>query len=286
MFKIGFMPMGNMMQWPAEKLCGFVREAGYDAIELQAWMLSSEGKTEADRKKFVSAARENRLLISELVTQRDFVQKEEEARRAAVDEVIANIRVAAEMGVDTINLYTGPVPWAGDPLVVGRDVTQSQAWDWVFAAFDRLIPVAEENRVRLAVENVWGMLCHDFFTHQYLQARYDSPWLGVNFDPSHDVLCGHMDMRFLVRGWREKIFHVHLKDAVGVPEMGRFVFPLLGEGTVDFPALFAALKESGYDGVLSVEFESWGHLKNSLDGRFEDAAPLSREIIGKWMRAC
>ena len=132
----------------------------------------------------------------------------------------------------------------------------------------------------LRLENVWGMLCHDFFTNQYLQKRYDSRMLGVNLDPSHDVLYGNTDMRFLVEGWgREKIFHVHLKDAVGVPQDGLFVFPLLGEGIVEWKAFFAALNDIGYDGCASVEFESWGYLKNMADGKHEECAKVSMDAI-------
>ena len=91
----------------------------------------------------------------------------------------------------------------------------------VLSSFDKFVTVAEKYGVKLAVENVWGMLVHDFYTNSYLQSKFNSKYLGVNLDVSHDVLYGNTDVKFLVKAWGEKIFHVHLKDAVGVPELGR-----------------------------------------------------------------
>ena len=54
---------------------------------------------------------------------------------------------------------------------------------------------------------------------------------------------------------KDKIKHIHLKDSVGVPrEEGRdFIFPLLGEGSIDWQAFFGALREIGYEGYFSAE---------------------------------
>lgn len=284
MFKIGFMPNRNMLGWEPERLCEALKTEGYEAIELQAPLVCGEGKTDADRRRMARAAEQNGIVISEIVLQRDFVLTDRDKRDANIGFVIENIPRAAEMGVDVINLYTGPEPWAADLVVVNNNVSAAQAWDWVYSAFDRILPVAEKYGVRIAVENVFGMLCHDFYTNMYLNRHYDSPWLGVNFDPSHDVLCGHTDMRFLINGWgKEKIFHVHIKDAAGIPVMGRFLFPLIGEGVVDWPSFFSEMRNIGYEGCMSVEFESFAYLETVMEGRYEDALALSMKSIRKFI---
>jgi len=283
MFKIGFMPNGNMLGWEPERLCEYLREAGYEAIELQPPLFCG-GKTEKDRKRLTIAAEKSGLLISEAVLQRDFVVADEGAQKANIEYVAENMRIAADMGIDTVNVFTGPEPWAQNPLIVNKHIAQKKAWDMVFEAFDRILPVAEKNNVNVAVENVFGMLCHDFYTNMHLNRHYDSPRLGVNFDPSHDALYGNTDMEFLISGWgKDKIFHVHLKDAAGIPEMGKFLFPLLGEGSVDWKAFFSEMKKIGYDGAMSVEFESFAYLNSVFGGRFEESAALSRGIIAALM---
>jgi sugar phosphate isomerase/epimerase len=52
----------------------------------------------------------------------------------------------------------------------------------------------------------------------------------------------------------DRTVHVHLKDAQGVPE--DFTFPPLGEGRIDFDRMIGELRDGGYDGVLSVEYEA------------------------------
>ena len=73
------------------------------------------------------------------------------------------------------------------------------------------------------------MICHNFFTTHYLIETFDSPRLGVNYDPSHDVLVGIEDVSWVIRQWaaRKRIKHVHLKDAAGTADGERFLFPML-----------------------------------------------------------
>ena len=69
-----------------------------------------------------------------------------------------------------------------------------------------------------------------------------------------------------VRELGDRIWHVHFKDADaavmersrregwhGLESTGHGVFSELGRGSVDFPAVLAALRETGYDGWIVVE---------------------------------
>ena len=55
---------------------------------------------------------------------------------------------------------------------------------------------------------------------------------------------------WLITQWGNRIAHVHIKDGIGIPQLGKFVFPLLGEGRVNWKQFFEALEEIGYDGFL------------------------------------
>ena len=84
----------------------------------------------------------------------------------------------------------------------------------------------------------------------------------------------------MARQWGARIAHVHLKDAVGDrPEPGKFLFPLLGEGQVDWTAFFGALQELGFGGFCSVEFESFDYYRQVLKGDPEAAARLSLQQV-------
>jgi inosose dehydratase len=99
-------------------------------------------------------------------------------------------------------------------------------------------------------------------------------------DPSHYQLYGN-DLPWVIGKWGSRIKHVHLKDVVGRPglPMQDFIFPLLGEGSIDWEAFTRALDEVGYDGYLSVEFESFAYYRQVLGGDPARAAELSMEQV-------
>ena len=123
------------------------------------------------------------------------------------------------------------------------------------------------------------MLCCDFYTTNYLLSHYDSPWLGVNFDPSHDQLYGNTDMEFMIRQWAPRIKHMHMKDAAGSQVRGRVLFPPLGTGLVDWDSFVRGINAIDYQGVMSVEYEADQHLARNLKGDWIRAAQESYKAL-------
>jgi sugar phosphate isomerase/epimerase len=142
------------------------------------------------------------------------------------------------------------------------------------------LPLAEKHHVYLAVEAVFGHLCHDYYTLRELLHHFDSEYLAVNLDPSSFRLYGN-DVPWVVNRLGSQIRHVHLKDVAGRPgQLGQeFIFPLLGEGVIDWKVFAAALDGIGYRGVLSAEFEAFGYYDRVLQKKPEVAAALSMEQI-------
>ena len=279
-FKIGFIPGGSYRKMACGEICADLRSIGYDAVEWFLDFVHPDTMSVSEIKNVFDESKAAGLEVSEIIVQQDLVVLDSDERKRNAELVLRCIELYASLGVNTINLFTGPQPWLAKPVRVGFEIKAGDAWAMVFDAFDRFVPAAEKNGMALAVENVFGMLCHDFFTNQHLNRRYNSPCLGVNFDPSHDVLSGNLDSGWLAEQWgKDKIKHVHLKDAAGVPRMGEFVFPLLGEGRVNWPAFAAAMKKINYEDVMSVEFESFDYLKNILGGDMSKAARISMDAV-------
>ncbi|MCR5264118.1 MAG: sugar phosphate isomerase/epimerase [Clostridiales bacterium] len=266
--KIGFFANGSFRRLPLADACAALKKIGYDAVELDMDWIDRCGAAET-----VKTVADSGLILSEIMVQHDYIDRDPAAREAMIALSEENIRRCAGAGIKIFNLFTGPRPWMPGAITVGEDMSMGEAWGMVLAAFDRLVPLAEKLGVQLAVENVWGMLCHDFYTASYLINYYDSPNLGVNLDPSHDQLAGNTDMGFIVRGWgRERIKHIHLKDAAGSQKKGQVTFPPIGEGYVDWNGFFGAIDDIGYDEVLSVEYEADGRLNRGLGGDWVRAA--------------
>jgi sugar phosphate isomerase/epimerase len=265
-----------------EAVCESLAALGYGAV---GWTMSHFDVQQKSRTELVELIRLPKtfdMRVGELVVQQDMVVTDEALFGQRVDTVLKSIEIASEVeSPPAINLFTGPASWNPTALVVGRDITYSAAWDRVLTSTELFVKRAEELGVNLAVEGVWGMICHGFFTTNHLIETFDSPRLGVNYDPSHDVLVGMVDVDWVIRQWQKKkrIKHVHLKDAAGTVEGGRFLFPMLGEGRIDWAAFFGALEDTGFDGWMSVEFESFHYYDTVLKGDVREAARLSMEQI-------
>jgi len=85
-----------------------------------------------------------------------------------------------------------------------------------------------------------------------LLAALPQGMLGVTLNPGNLIVNGFAPLDAIV-ALRQAICHVHAKDAVRDLARGRGEEVALGRGVVDFPALLAALDESGYRGYLGIE---------------------------------
>jgi sugar phosphate isomerase/epimerase len=92
-----------------------------------------------------------------------------------------------------------------------------------------------------------------------------SPAFGLNYDPSHLVWM-QMDEVKPIYDFREKLFHIHLKDVKidrqKLNEVGIMAYPLdyhspkiPGLGDVDWRSFFSALTSVKYRGPVCIEVE-------------------------------
>ncbi|HZW00513.1 MAG TPA: sugar phosphate isomerase/epimerase [Candidatus Deferrimicrobium sp.] len=284
--RYGFLAGLDFVALPAASVADELAALGYVAVSWPLARFDPSTTSAADRRQLVSDTRAAGLAVSEWVVQLDFVHPDAAVRAGRLGRAADSVRAVAALDLGgqpvpaPVNLFTGPAPWDPGAPRLGRDLTEGQAWDMVRTAFDVLVPLAEETGVDLAVEGVFGHLVHDYYTTLELLRHYDSPRLGINFDPSHGILVGN-DIPWAVRQWGSRIRHIHVKDAVGRPGMfgETFIFPLLGEGQVPWAGFFAALDDIGYRGHLSVEFESWDYYHQVLGGDPIAAARLSIELL-------
>jgi sugar phosphate isomerase/epimerase len=109
----------------------------------------------------------------------------------------------------------------------------------------RAAEIAAAAGVRLAIENE-----HDCNVGSAAEVEATPADIGVIWDPGNVAMLDPEGYSGL--GGLETIFdrvvHIHLKDADRDRSWVR-----IGEGVVDFAALFTFLRESGYDGYLSFE---------------------------------
>lgn len=83
--------------------------------------------------------------------------------------------------------------------------------------------------------------------------------IGLTVDTAHLVKSGIQDVPAILRDFRPVIANLHLKDYADGE------WRVLGHGKIDFNAIFAALKEIGYDGWVCADEESGGDLIRGME---------------------
>ena len=153
--------------------------------------------------------------------------------------------------------------------------------DWTIGNIKRILPVAEENGVQLALENHCALTETGQDVARLIE-RVDSPWFGAVYDPSNFVYVPLEMIRGFDRPWRDDddypvrsapvrvdpieagrqmapyITYCHLKDIIYVrsDRLNGFGFVEMGAGIVDWAGVIRVLREIDYEGFLSLEYLS------------------------------
>lgn len=262
----GFLAHLDYEAWPAARVAAVLAEQGYNSVEWTLAHFDPRKMSAAELSGVVETTRKAGLEVSELVVQRDFVCADADVLRDRVDLTIEVAKAAVDNGVNLLNVLTGPCRWEAGHVDVGQAMPEGQAWSLMLDAFERMLDGVAKAGAAVALEPCWGGLAHDYYSTLPVIERFrNHPAFGINLDPSHLVLCRN-DVGWLVREWGPLIRHVHIKDVIGVPgsDGDQFMFPLIGEGRVDWAEFFAALAAIQYRGYMSVEFESYKYYKTIL----------------------
>lgn len=286
---------GQWADLDIETVCRKAREFEYDGLELACWGNHLEiDKADAayceSRKKLLARYGLKLYAIStHLVGQAvcdqiderhkgilpDYIWGDgdpEGVRQRAAKEVIATAHVAKRLGVKIVNGFTGSSIW---PYIYSFPPVSQEMIDKGYEDFARRWkPILDEYKklgVKFALEVHPTEIAFDIVSaERALKALNHHPAFGFNYDPSHLGYQGVDYVEFIYR-FRDKIFHVHMKDAywkdtpgdigvfgghVGFGDPRRnWNFRSLGRGDIQFEEIIRALNSIHYKGPLSVEWE-------------------------------
>ena len=138
--------------------------------------------------------------------------------------------------------------------------TNPEMLDKTCEIVNRLGEYAKTKGVTVCFHPHYGTCVFSQSDIDYFAEHTDPEFVSFCIDTAHTTLAG-INPVDLIRQYGERIAFMHLKDvdtyalskAEGPEKMRSF--RALGHGTVNFPAVKAALEEIGYDGVLCVELD-------------------------------
>jgi len=220
------------------------REAGFDAIEMQTIAKEEEAAEIRD------ASRTTGLRIHSVMNMDHWrlpiSSGDPEVVNGSVKGMETSLRNAALWGADTVLL----VPAVVDAKTSYKDAyTRSQA-----VIKERLLPLAKELKVVIAVEEVWNKFLLSPLEFARYVDEFDSPQLRAYFDVGNVVLYAFP--QDWIRTLGPRIVKIHLKDFNFDRQNGRFTWKNIGEGDIDWPAVRQALADIQYSGYVTTEVEA------------------------------
>ena len=155
-----------------------------------------------------------------------------------LDGLKTALRSAKALGADTVLLV---------PAVVKENVSYGDAYKRSQEHIRTLLPLAEELRIVIAVENVWNKFLLSPLEFARYVDEFDSPWLKAYFDIGNVILFGYS--QDWIRTLGKRIVKIHLKDF----KRKGYQWTNLLEGDVNWKQVRAALDEIGYNGFMTTE---------------------------------
>lgn len=176
-------------------------------------------------------------------------------------------------------------PWPQRPAGLVEDAFDELARRW-----RPILDVFEDNGVDVGFEIHPGEDLHDGVTFEmFLERLGGHPRANILYDPSHFVLQ-QLDYLQFIDIYHERIKCFHVKDAEFRPSGRSGVyggyqgwidrpgrFRSLGDGQVDFAAIFSKMAQYDFDGWAVLEWEC--ALKHPEQGAAEGAPFIKRHII-------
>jgi len=234
-----------------------------DGLELYDGFLTSFD--DAYLEKVREAHARHKLEIPMLCCSADFTKPSAQDRRKEVEHEKHMVDIIARLGGKFCRVLSGQRR---------PDVSREQGVRWVVECIKEVLEYSATKGIVLCMENHYK---DNFWTHpEFAQKQdvfleivnqIDSPWFGVQYDPSNTILAGEDPLELL-----EKVKHRvvtmhasdrHLKpghtmeelkaaeDAVGYAAI--LAHGEVGKGMNNYPHIFRTLREVGFDGWVSIE---------------------------------
>jgi len=237
---------------------------GVDGLEMYYPFFAEMGNSEIDQVR--EACEKAGLDIPMLCFSPDFTHPDPRKRLQELEEQKRAIDLAVRLGCRTCRTLSGQ----NRP---GLDY--HQAVGWCVEMIRQAAAYAGERGIVLAMENhykdgYWDYPEFAMRSEVFLEItnQIDSPFFGINFDPSNAIVAGddpielldkvksrvitmHASDRYLEGGSLQDLRRLEMDPLHGYA--GTIRHGVIGKGLNDYDAIFRALKGTGFDGWISIE---------------------------------
>jgi sugar phosphate isomerase/epimerase len=234
---------------------------GVDGLEFYSGFLEDD---ESFLSKVKVALEQHSLSMPMLCCSPDFTQPDPLLLQKEIDREKRMIEITAFFGGRFCRVLSGQ---RRPGLTREKGVAQ------VVRVIKGLLPFAEEHGVILNMENhykdnYWKYpeFAQKMDVFVEIVEQIESPWFGVNFDPSNAILAGEDPLALLERVKR-RVVSMHASDRYlksgtiedlrkeedSVGYASRLSHGVIGKGMNDYDAIFSTLQSVGFNSWISIE---------------------------------
>ena len=293
--------------WTMEEMVDTVSAMGFACVEVACW---PQGKAErryagvshidvarvleddAYTSYVLDYFKQKNVEISSLAFYPNTMDGDLEKRVHNIAHLKTVIAASAKLGVGMVTTF------------VGRDQTKTveENIELFKEIWPDIIAFAAEKNVKIGIENCPMLFGRDQWPGgqnlmttpaiwRKLFAIADSPYFGLNYDPSH-FIWQQIDYVKPLYEFKDKIFHVHFKDIKMYPDKlndyGIMAYPLdymspklPGYGDVNWGKYVSALTDIGFDGHACIEVEDKAF--ESCKEKILDSITISKRYMDQFV---
>jgi sugar phosphate isomerase/epimerase len=288
MIKLGFVSaiLGDLS---FDEVIDFAAESGFSCVELMCWPSGKADRKYAGVNHVDVASLDNNALgrIKNKLVQKNVtvsglgyypnpLHPDKVKSDFFIDHIKKVIDAAVSLDLEVINTFIGADPGKHD----------DDNFEKFREVWPPIVRYAEQKNIKIGIENCPMFFTKDEWPSGNNLAHTPAMWrkmfeaipsshFGLNYDPSH-LIWQMIDYVKPIFEFRDRIFHVHLKDArilrERMNEVGILTTPLNlhtpkipGLGDIDWGKFFSALYEVGYNGPACIEVED-----KSFEGSIDD----------------
>ena len=216
------------------------RDAGFERIECP----TTPDQKEAEAMK--DAAEKAGIKIHSVMNMDHWKYPLSSSDPAVVEKSLngarTSLRNAHFWGADTVLIV---------PAVVNATTSYRDAYTRSQVSIRKLIPLAEELKVIIAIEEVWNKFLLSPIEFANYIDKFNTPWVRAYFDVGNVQLYGYP--ADWIRTLGNRIVKLHIKDFSFHKDVAKWE-PLL-EGDINWKAVYEALKDIGFHGTATTELE-------------------------------
>ena len=196
-------------------------------------------------------------------------------RQKEIDGIYQVVDFARVLGAGFIRIYAGA-------FVQDERDEDGRKRDHLVHSLQLLGDRAQQNGVVLVMENHFNTMTVSAAQSIAMAELIGHPAVGILYDQANLTFTGNEDFEVAIALQAKKIGYVHVKDFVFTGDDHEFkssdvshpqqderkvATKIVGEGMLAWPSILQSLRNHGYDGWLSLEYERRWHPQDIPDAR-------------------